>query len=231
MHIIRITLEPSRILVVEDETALANLIERVLREEGYATHTEFSGENALLTVMTSEPDCIVLDVGLPDIDGLHVCSLLRERGFRTPIIMLTARDTVPDRVRGLDSGADDYLVKPFSFDELLARIRAHLRRTAPPQECLAIGDIVLDPPAHTVLKQEVPVELTDHEFRLLEILMRHAGKVLSRQQLLDYVWGYGIEPNSNVVDLYVYYLRKKLDTDSAHRIIQTVRGAGYKIEA
>ncbi len=230
-HIIRITLEASRILIVEDETALAHLIERVLREEGYATHTEFSGEAALAMVMASEPDCIVLDVGLPDIDGLHVCSLLRERGFRTPIIILTARDAVPDRVRGLDSGADDYLVKPFSFDELLARIRAHLRRTAPTQEILAVGDISLDPSAHAVFKSSVPVELTDHEFRLLEMLMRHTGKVLSRQQLLDYVWGYGIEPNSNVVDLYIYYLRKKLDTDTSHRLIQTVRGAGYKIEA
>ncbi len=231
MHIIRITLEASRILIVEDETALAHLVERVLREEGYATHTEFTGENALAVVMGSEPDCIVLDVGLPDIDGLKVCSLLRERGFRTPIIMLTARDTVPDRVRGLDSGADDYLVKPFSFDELLARIRAHLRRTAPSQELITVGEVTIDPGARTVLRDGMPIELTDHEFRLLEILMRHAGKVLSRQQLLDYVWGYGIEPNSNVVDLYIYYLRKKLDTDTAHRLIQTVRGAGYKIEA
>ncbi|HUZ89359.1 MAG TPA: response regulator transcription factor [Candidatus Acidoferrales bacterium] len=219
---------PTRVLLVEDEAVLARLVDRVLTEEGYRVQVEGRGRPALAAAAHEAPDAVILDIGLPDLDGFAVCRELRRGGLRCPILMLTARDAVPDRVRGLDAGADDYLVKPFAFEELLARLRAQLRREGGPRR-LEIGAVALDPSSRQVLAGGREVVLTDQEFRLLELLMRHPGVVLTRDRILEHVWGYESDPRSNVVDIYVHYLRRKLGREGSS-LIRTIRSAGYMLK-
>jgi two-component system OmpR family response regulator len=219
-----------RVLVVEDEVKMAALLQRGLREEGYAVDVASDGTEALWLATENGYDAIVLDVMLPDVDGFEVCRKLREAGRWSPVLMLTARDGVPDRVAGLDAGADDYLTKPFSFAELLARLRALVRRGAPERPAvLRVGDLVLDPATRRVARDGAPVELTAREFALLEFFMRHPGEVLSRTRLIEHVWDFAFEGDSNVVDVYVRYLREKIDRPFARDSIETVRGAGYRL--
>jgi two-component system, OmpR family, response regulator len=222
--------DPTRsVLLVEDESVLARLIESILVEEGYSLTAVRDGDAALAAAAEATPDLVILDVGLPGRGGLEVCRELRRQGLRMPIVMLTARDALVDRVAGLDAGADDYIVKPFAFEELLARIRAHLRRSRNEQERLQVADLVLEPATRRAWRGTREVGLSDREFRLLEVLMRHTGMVLTRQRLLDHVWGYSADPSSNVVDIYVHYLRRKIDQGEPLRLIQTIRGAGYSV--
>jgi two-component system, OmpR family, response regulator len=217
-----------RVLVVEDETKLAELLRHKLRGEGMGVDLASNGEDALVRATATEYDLILLDLMLPGIDGFGVCRSLRTRSIWAPTLMLTARDSVDDRVRGLDSGADDYLVKPFSFDELLARVRALLRRGAPPRPVtLVAGDLRLDPASRRAWKRGEELSLTPREFGLLEVFMRHPGDVLSRFELLEHVWDEAYENRSNVIEVYVGYLRDKLGREA----IETVRGAGYRLAA
>jgi len=221
-----------RILVVEDERRIAAFIKRGLEEERYAVDVAYDGEEALDWVAVVAYDLIVLDVLLPKKDGIHVCRELRAQGHKVPILMLTARDAVEDRVRGLDSGADDYLVKPFAFQELLARIRALWRRSSEIKTSrLQVGDLVLDTITHRADRDGKVIELTAREYALLEFLMRHPGQVLSRTQIAEHVWNYDFFSTSNVVDVYIRYLRRKIDKGFETKLIKTVRGAGYRIEA
>ena len=221
-----------RILLVEDERRIAGFIRRGLEEERYAVDVAYDGEEALDWAAVADYDLILLDVLLPTKDGIQVCRELRDRGNKVPILMLTARDAVEDRVRGLDSGADDYLIKPFAFQELLARIRALLRRGRDTKSTrLQVGDLVLDTVTHRATRAGQVIELTAREYALLEFLMRHPRQVLSRTQIVEHVWDYDFYATSNVVDVYIRYLRRKIDRDFDVRLIQTVRGAGYKIEA
>lgn len=222
---------PARILVVEDQAALARMTVGVLEEEGFEAESVGDGSEALASIDARPPDAIVLDVMLPGLDGLAVCRTLRDRGHLMPVIMLTARDAIPDRVRGLDAGADDYLVKPFAFEELLARLRALLRRETGHDDALEVADLRLDPIGHTVTRAGRPLELTALEFRLLEFLMRHAGRVLTRDQIVAHVWGYDAEHSSKPVDVYVHYLRKKLDATGGSALLRTVRAVGYSLKA
>jgi two-component system OmpR family response regulator len=215
-----------RALVVEDEAKLAELLRHGLRREGMAVDVAGDGAEALVRATATDYDVIVLDLMLPGIDGFDVCRELRAQEVWSPTLMLTARDGVEDRVRGLDSGADDYLVKPFAFDELLARIRALIRRGAQPRPTvLEVGELRLDPAGHRVWCADAELALTPREFALLEIFMRHPGQVLSRFELLEHVWDGSYENRSNVIEVYVGYLREKLDRDA----IETVRGAGYRL--
>lgn len=216
------------ILIVEDEQRLARLLGRVLREQGHQVELAFDGEAGQELGQRIRFDLIVLDLMLPKRDGLAVCRAWRAAGLRTPVLMLTARDAVPDRVRGLDAGADDYLVKPFAMDELLARVRALGRRATGTTETtsMQVGDLVLDRVRHEVRRGDTPIHLSAREFTLLECFMRHADQVLSRDQILDYVWHYDFDGQSNVVDLYVHYVRKKLDR-LGPPLIHTIRGVGY----
>jgi len=219
-----------RVQVVEDEVKMAGLLKRGLEEEGYAVDMSGTGDDALWLASENPYDAVVLDIMLPDIDGFEVCKRLRAAGRWSPVLMLTARDAVPDRVSGLDAGADDYLTKPFSFAELLARLRALLRRGAterPP--FLAMGDLTLDPATRRVSRAGAPVELTAKEFALLEYFMRHPGEVLSRSRLIEHVWDFAYEGDSNVVDVYVRYLREKVDRPFGTDSVETVRGAGYRL--
>jgi two-component system OmpR family response regulator len=221
-----------RILIVEDEVKLAGLIRRGLREDGMAADVAVKGEDALWMAGATEYDAIVLDLLLGGIDGFEVCRRLRADGVSSPVLMLTARDAVDDRVRGLDTGADDYLTKPFSFAELAARLRALSRRgpiERPP--LLQAGDLHLDPAAHRVRRGETDIALSAREFALLETLMRHPGQVLDRLQLLEHVWDSGYEHRSNVIDVYIRYLREKVDRPFGVESIETVRGAGYRLRA
>ncbi|MBC7339551.1 MAG: response regulator transcription factor [Firmicutes bacterium] len=221
-----------RLLVVEDEPGIAAFLRQGLTEEGYAVDVVGDGERAIEFALSAPYDAIILDILLPKKDGFQVCAELRRRGLRTPILMLTARGAVEDRVRGLDTGADDYLMKPFAFAELLARVRALLRRPAVAlPTLLQVGDLTLDPVTRRVERAGRPIELTPREFSLLELLMRHPGQVLSRTQIAEHVWNYNFFHQSNVVDVYVRYLRRKIDDGFQPRLIHTVRGAGYKIEA
>jgi two-component system OmpR family response regulator len=215
-----------RVLVVEDEAKLANLLRRGLRREGMGVDVARSGEDALVRASATDYDLILLDLMLPGYDGFEVCRRLRADGVWSPTLMLTALDEVEDRVRGLDSGADDYLAKPFSFAELMARIRALMRRAAPPRPAvLRAGDLRLDPATHRVWRGDVELSLTPREFALLETFIRQPGRVLSRFELLEHVWDDSYENRSNVIEVYVGYLREKLDRDA----IETVRGAGYRL--
>lgn len=221
-----------RLLVVEDEPGIAAFLRQGLTEEGYAVDVVGDGERAIEFALSAPYDAIILDILLPKKDGFQVCAELRRRGLRTPILMLTARGAVEDRVRGLDTGADDYLMKPFAFAELLARVRALLRRPAVAlPTLLQVGDLTLDPVTRRVERAGRPIELTPREFSLLELLMRHPGQVLSRTQIAEHVWNYNFFHQSNVVDVYVRYLRRKIDDGFQPRLIHTVRGVGYKIEA
>jgi two-component system, OmpR family, response regulator len=219
-----------RALVVEDELKMAALVRRGLVEEGYAADVARTGEDALWMAQATPYDAIVLDVMLPDLDGFDLCRELRENGVWSPVLMLTARDGVEDRVAGLDSGADDYLTKPFSFAELLARLRALTRRgPAERPTVLTVGPLRLDPATRQVWRSDAEVELSAKEFALLETFMRRPGQVLSRLDLLDHAWDYGYENRSNVVDVYVRYLRAKIDRPFGRHSIETVRGAGYRL--
>ena len=219
-----------RILVVEDERKMAGLLRRGLEEEGYSVDVAMTGTDAIWVAAENPYDAVVLDVMLPDIDGFAVCRELRSRERWMPVMFLTARDAVDDRVAGLDLGADDYLTKPFSFDELLARIRALIRRGPSERPAvLAIGDLSLDPARHRVTRGNVGVDLTAKEFALLEYLMRRPGEVLSRTQILEHVWDFAFEGDSNVVDVYIRYLREKIDRPFGLDSIETVRGSGYRL--
>jgi two-component system OmpR family response regulator len=221
-----------RILVVEDEVKIARAIRRGLEHEGYAAEVVATGEEAILRVTEDDYDAVVLDVMIPAPDGIAVCRQMRARNRWAPVLMLTARDSVQDRIRGLDAGADDYLVKPFSFGELLARLRALLRR-APAERPAALraGDVTLDPAAHLVTRAGQPVELSAREFALLEFLMRHPGQVLTRTAMLEHVWDYRYDGDSNVVDVYIGYLRRKLEEPFGAPLVRTVRGVGYILDA
>jgi len=219
-----------RVLVVEDERKLAELLARGLREEGHAADLADRGEEALWMAQAVPYDAIVLDVMLPGLDGFDVCRRLRNDGVWSPVLMLTARDAVDDRVTGLDAGADDYLAKPFSFEELLARLRALARRA--PQErptVLEVGGLRLDPAAHRAWRGDVELDLSAKEFALLELFLRRPGVVLTRTQLLDGAWDIAFEARSNVVDVYVRYLREKIDRPFGRDSIETVRGVGYRL--
>jgi two-component system OmpR family response regulator len=219
-----------RVLVVEDEAKLARALRRGLEAEGYAAETAADGQQALRQALQAGYDAIVLDVMLPPPDGLAVCRRLRAAGDAAPVLLLTARDTVPDRIAGLDAGADDYLVKPFAFGELLARLRALLRRCpADRAPVLAVGDVRLDPATHQVTRAGVPVPLSAREFALLEYLMRRPGQVVPRTTLRDHVWNNRYDPLSNVVDVYVGYLRRKLERPFGRPFIRTERGVGYGV--
>jgi two-component system OmpR family response regulator len=221
-----------RVLVVEDQVKMASLIRRGLREEGLAADVAIRGEDALWMAHATPYDAIVLDVMLPGLDGFETCRRLRAEGVWAPVLMLTARDSVEDRVAGLDGGADDYLVKPFSFSELLARLRA-LGRRGPIERAtmLQVGELRLDPAAHRAWRGHHEVDLSAKEFALLEIFMRRPGEVLSRYALLEHAWDYDYENRSNVVDVYVRYLREKVDRPFGVESIETVRGAGYRMRA
>jgi len=219
-----------RILVVEDELKMASLLRRGLIEEGHAVDIARTGDDALWMAQAAEYDALVLDLMLPTIDGFEVCRQLRANGVWSPVLMLTARDGVEDRVAGLDAGADDYLPKPFSFAELLARLRALMRRGAAERPTvLEVGDLRLDPATHQVWRGDAEVELSGKEFALLETFMRRPGQVLTRDQLLEHAWDYGYENRSNVVDVYVRYLREKVDRPFDRESIETVRGVGYRL--
>ena len=221
-----------RVLVVEDETKLRELLRRGLHEEGYAADGADRGEEALWMAHAVSYDAIVLDVMLPGADGFEVCRRLRDSGVWAPVLMLTARDEIDDRVSGLDAGADDYLTKPFAFEELLARLRA-LARRAPVERppVIEVGDLRLDPAAHKAWRGEQELDLTAKEFALLELFMRRPGVALSRTQLLDGAWDIAFESRSNVIDVYVRYLRAKIDRPFGRNSLQTVRGVGYRLAA
>jgi two-component system response regulator MprA len=219
-----------RILVVDDDPGVRKAVERALSFEGYSVDAVADGEGALRSVATAEPDAVVLDVGLPGMDGLQVCRRLRAEGSTTPILVLTARHQVTDRVAGLDAGADDYLVKPFALEELLARLRALLRRTAPDvTDTLTVGDLQLDPQTRRVERDGDEIELTRTEFNLLELLMLNAGNVLTRDVIFERVWGYDFDVTSNSLDVYIGYLRRKTESGGRSRLIHTVRGVGYVV--
>jgi two-component system OmpR family response regulator len=219
-----------RVLIIEDEAKMAGLIRRGLTREGMAVDVVGEGEDALWRAEATDYDAIVLDVMLPGIDGFEVCQRLREAGVWAPILMLTARDAVRDRVTGLDRGADDYLVKPFSYAELLARLRALVRRgqAERPTE-IRVGDLRLDPATRRVRRGEAEIELSAKEFAVLETFMRNPGAVLSRFQLLEHAWDYEYENRSNVVDAYVRFLRRKIDKPFGVSSLETVRGVGYRL--
>jgi two-component system OmpR family response regulator len=219
-----------RLLVVEDETKLAALLKRGLREENYAVDVAGTAEDAVWMGSETSYDAVILDVMLPDGSGFDVVRRMRAAKRWAPVIMLTAKDAVQDRIAGLDGGADDYLTKPFSFDELLARIRALLRRGAKERPAvLTAGPLALDPAARQVKVRGKPVDLTSREFTLFEYLLRHRGTVLSRTRIREHVWDDSFEGDSNVVDVYIRYLREKIDRTFGLDLIETVRGAGYRI--
>jgi two-component system, OmpR family, response regulator len=221
-----------RVLLVEDEVRMASLIQRGLSREGLAADVVQKGEDALWMANAHEYDAIVLDVMLPGIDGFETCRRLREGQVWVPVLMLTARDSVEDRVLGLDNGADDYLVKPFAFAELLARLRALTRRSdAERPSVLEVGDLRLDPAKHEVRRGDREILLSAKEFALLEAFMRKPGELLSRLYLLEHAWDFAYENRSNIVDVYVRHLRRKIDEPFGRRSLETIRGAGYRLRA
>jgi two-component system, OmpR family, response regulator MprA len=217
-----------RILVVDDEPSVRDALDRALRMDGYRVQLAADGAEALERLADSPPDAVVLDLLMPPPDGLEVCRRLRAAGDRVPVLILTARDGVPDRVKGLDAGADDYLVKPFALEELTARLRALLRRgSGPVGERLRHADLELDPGGHMVTRAGRQIELTRTEFLLLELFLRHPRQVLTRGQIFEHVWGYDFGPSSNSLEVYVGYLRRKLEAAGEPRLLHTVRGVGY----
>ncbi len=219
-----------RILIVEDEQQIAAFLERGLKEEGYAVDAVYNGNDATDWAVAVEYDGIVLDVMLPGRDGYAVCRELRERNVKTPILMLTARDAVDDRVTGLDVGADDYLIKPFAFKELVARLRAVMRRQGETRSNeLHVADLTLNTLNHTAQRADRRIELTTKEYNLLEYLMRNPNRILTRTQIAEHVWNLDFVSESNLVDVYVRYLRRKIDDESDQKLIKTIRGSGYLI--
>ncbi len=219
----------ARVLVVDDEPAVRRALERALRLDRYDVELAGDGEEALDALANSPPDAVILDIGMPKLDGLEVCRRMRQAGDRTPILMLTARDAIDDRVEGLDVGADDYLVKPFALRELQARLRALLRRSGEGDEgeVLRYADLVLDPVAHEVRRADRVIELSKTEFLLLELFMRHPRQVLTRSTIFENVWGYDFGPTSNALGVYMGYLRRKTEAGDEPRLLHTVRGVGY----
>jgi heavy metal response regulator len=221
-------ISPMRILVVEDEKKVASFLKKGLEEERYAVDCAFDGEEALFMADANEYDLVILDIMLPKVDGLEVLKQVREKGATLPVLMLTAKGSVEDVVKGLDRGCDDYLTKPFAFAELLARVRALLRRKGrEPAGELRVADLVLDPVTHAVSRGGKKVELTAKEYALLEYLMRHVDRVVTRTMISEHVWDYHFDPMTNVIDVYVNHLRGKIDMDSSQKLIHTVRGVGY----
>jgi two-component system response regulator MprA len=227
--------ERERVLVVEDDPHVRDAVERALRFEGYDVYTAVDGNDGLLKVDSITPQAIVLDVLMPGTDGLAVCRILRKRGNATPILMLTARHEVSDRVAGLDAGADDYLVKPFALDELFARVRALLRRSSVTETnsgtTFTVNDLVLDPTRRQAWRGDRELDLTKTEFDLLELLMFNAGVVVARDVIYERIWGYDFETSSKSLDVYIGYLRRKTESGGESRLIHTVRGVGYSVRA
>jgi two-component system, OmpR family, response regulator MprA len=221
-----------KVLVVDDEPAVRDALERALRSSGYGVAVASDGLEGLDRVAGESPDLVVLDILMPRLDGLETCRRLRAAGNRTPVLMLTARDAVGDRVEGLDAGADDYLVKPFALEELLARIRALLRRSAPnaDEKPLSFADLMLDPVTHEVRRGDRGIELTRTEYLLLELFLLNPRRVLTREVIFDRVWGYDFGPTSNALEVYVGYLRRKTEASGESRLIHTVRGVGYAMK-
>jgi len=223
-----------RVLLVEDDQRIVDFVQRGLKAEGYAVEVARNGLDAIALGSAGKFQAIILDLGLPDLNGRQVCERLRDAGVGTPILMLTARDTVQDKVTGLRSGADDYMTKPFAFEELLARIEALMRRRSGEIKLdskeLRIADLLLNGETHEVRRGENLIELTPKEFALLECFMRMPGKVLSRTRILEQVWGYSADPLTNVVDVYIRQLRRKIDDDYELKLLKTVRGFGYKLD-
>jgi heavy metal response regulator len=220
-----------RLLVVEDEQKVARFVRRGLEEEGYAVDVASDGETGLAMALDRVHDLIVLDIQLPKLDGLRVLRELRQAGVSTPVLLLTVRANVEDKVLGLDAGADDYLTKPFAFQELVARVRALLRRraeAAPP--VLQVADLCLDPARRMVRRGDQKIDLTPREFALLDYFMRHPGRVLTRTMIAEHVWDYSFDPTTNVIDVYVNYLRKKIDAGRQPKLLHTVRGVGYVLK-
>lgn len=220
-----------RILLVEDERKVSGFVKKGLEEEGYAVDVAYDGEEGLAMALDGIHDLVILDVGLPLLDGLEVLKEMRGRKLATPVLLLTVRATIEEKVLGLDAGADDYLTKPFSFRELVARVRALLRRRNEAEPTvLRVGDVTLDPARRTVERGGERIELTPKEFSLLDYFMRNPGRVLSRAMIADHVWNYDFDSETNVIDVYVNYLRKKLHSPGSAELIQTVRGAGYMLK-
>ena len=218
------------VLVVEDEPQIAHIVKRALEHDMHVVDVAYDGDEGLDLAQSSSFDVIVLDVLLPGKNGIEVCRKLRRDRIHTPVLMLTARDALEQRVEGLDAGADDYLTKPFAVAELQARVRALGRRKAPIEdETLEVGEVTISTSAHRVMRKGREIELSPKEFALLEFLMRHPGQVLTRDQILENVWGYDYSPVANVVDIYVHYLRRKIDNGFSRKLIRTVRGVGYSI--
>ena len=220
-----------KILIVEDEKKLANFLKKGLQEEGYAVDLVHNGEDGLYMATDKDYDLVILDIYIPKLDGFAVLKRLREQEVATPVLLLTVRATIEDKVLGLDLGADDYLTKPFAFEKILARVRALLRRhTSLDNMVLRLADLVLDPVRRTVMRGTRKIDLTVKEFALLEYLMRNTSRVVSRTMIVEHVWNYDFDTGTNVVDVYVNYLRKKIDTDPDAKLIHTVRGVGYVIK-
>jgi heavy metal response regulator len=220
-----------RILVVEDEKKVASFLKKGLEEEYYAVDCAFDGEEALYMVEANEYDLMILDIMLPKIDGLEVLKGVRDKGFPLPVLMLTAKDSIEDVVKGLDAGCDDYLTKPFAFAELIARVRALLRRKErEPAGELQVADLVLDPVTHAVSRGGQAIELTAKEYALLEYLMHQVNRVVTRTMISEHVWDYHFDPMTNVIDVYVNHLRNKIDLNSSRKLIHTIRGVGYMLK-
>jgi heavy metal response regulator len=221
-----------RLLVVEDENKVASFIKKGLEEEGYAVDLAADGEAGLAMALERVHDLIILDIRLPKMDGLQVLQMLRQDKITTPVLLLTVRATIEDKVLGLDAGADDYLTKPFAFQELVARVRALLRRRAETDPTtLRVGDLSLDPARRTVTRGGVKIDLTAREFSLLDYFMRNPGRVLTRTMIAEHVWDYSFDTSTNVIDVYVNYLRKKIDAEREPKLLHTVRGVGYVLQA
>jgi two-component system response regulator MprA len=221
------------ILVVEDRREVLDVLQRTLVDNGYAVLTAADGEAGLELALDRKPDLVSLDIGLPKRNGLHVARELRNRAFTAPVLMLTARDTVADKVTGFDAGADDYLSKPFDYDELLARVKALLRRASlrADETLMRIGDLTLDPIAREVTRSGRKIALTQKEYALLEYLLRHAGRAVTREQISEQVWKQPFDPSTNIVDVYINYLRRKLESTGGPQLVHTVRGVGYVLKA
>jgi DNA-binding response OmpR family regulator len=222
---------PVRLLIIEDEKKIADFIKRGLKEEGYAADVALDGDEGRLLATTNDYDLIILDLMLPGVDGLTLCRNLRGRGLSVPIIMLTAKDRVEDKVLGLEAGASDYVTKPFAFAELLARIRAQLRQSAPVATRLQVEDLTLDLLTHQVKRGERDIPLSAKEFALLEYLMRNAGRVVSRSMIIEHVWDIHFDRATNLVDVYMSYLRRKVEQPGLPKLIHTLRGRGYQLKA